>query len=76
MDWERAVNAYESALRHNPYSVIALSHIASLCRGREQFGKVNYYKLGVFLTRFFYRLWNILKESWLYMKIMVKHGVH
>lgn len=39
-DWERAMNSYEAALRHNPYSISALSHIASLCRGREQFGKV------------------------------------
>ena len=39
-DWERAMGCYEYALRHNPYSINALSHIASLCRGREQFGKV------------------------------------
>jgi hypothetical protein len=39
-DWERAMNSYEAALRHNPFSISALSHIASLCRGREQFGKV------------------------------------
>lgn len=41
-DWERAMNSYEAALRHNPYSIAALSHIASLCRGREQFAKVIY----------------------------------
>lgn len=40
-DWEKAMSSYEAALRHNPYSVNALSHIASLYRGREQFGKVN-----------------------------------
>lgn len=39
-DWERAMASYEYALRHNPYSINALSHIASLCRGREQFAKV------------------------------------
>lgn len=39
-DWERAMSSYEAALRHNPYSIAALSHIASLCRGREQFAKV------------------------------------
>lgn len=39
-DYDKAMNCYESALRHNPYSVVALSQIASLCRGREQFGRV------------------------------------
>jgi hypothetical protein len=39
-DWDRAMNAYEAALRHNPYSIGALTQIASLCRGREQFAKV------------------------------------
>jgi hypothetical protein len=39
-DYDRAGNCYEQALRHNPYSVQALSQIASLCRGREQFSKV------------------------------------
>lgn len=39
-DWERAMASYESALKHNPYSINALSHIASLCRSREQFAKV------------------------------------
>jgi hypothetical protein len=39
-DYEKAMNCYESALRHNPYSVVALSQIASLYRGREQFGRV------------------------------------
>lgn len=40
-DWERAMGLYEYALRHNPYSINALSSIASLCRAREQFGKVH-----------------------------------
>lgn len=48
-DGEKAMNSYESALRHNPYSVAALTHIASICRGKEQFGKVIYIKLIVFL---------------------------
>lgn len=39
-DYDRAASCYEQALRHNPYSVQALSQIASLCRGREQFSKV------------------------------------
>lgn len=39
-DYDKATSCYESALRHNPYSVPALTQIASLCRGREQFGRV------------------------------------
>ncbi|CAG8767250.1 6883_t:CDS:2, partial [Cetraspora pellucida] len=38
-EYDRALNAYESALRHNSYSIPALSSIAALCRGREQFPK-------------------------------------
>ena len=37
---DRAMSAYESALRHNPYSIPALTQIAALCRAREQYGKV------------------------------------
>ncbi|ORZ11911.1 hypothetical protein BCR42DRAFT_332193 [Absidia repens] len=44
-DYEKAMNCYESALRHNPYSIVALTQIASLCRGREQFARaVEYFK--------------------------------
>ncbi|KAI7871531.1 hypothetical protein BDF14DRAFT_1762076 [Spinellus fusiger] len=43
--YDKAISYYESALRHNPFSIVALSQIASLCRGREQFGKaVEYFK--------------------------------
>ena len=44
-DYDKAMSCYASALRHNPYSIVALSEIASLCRGREQFGRaVDYFK--------------------------------
>ncbi|KAI7888927.1 uncharacterized protein EV154DRAFT_539067 [Mucor mucedo] len=44
-DYDKAMNCYESALRHNSYSVPALTQIASLCRGREQFGRaIEYFK--------------------------------
>ena len=39
-EYDRAMSAYESALRHNAYSIAALSGIAALCRGREQFPRV------------------------------------
>ncbi|CAO3702617.1 unnamed protein product [Rhizopus stolonifer] len=69
MDWERAVNAYESALRHNPYSVVALSHIASLCRGREQFGKaVEYFKRILALHENNGEAWSALGHCYLMME--------
>nr|CAG8536660.1 4115_t:CDS:10 [Entrophospora candida] len=39
-EYDRAMSAYESALRHNAYSITALQGIASLCRGREQFPRL------------------------------------
>jgi hypothetical protein len=36
-DDDKAMNCYESALGHNPYSIPALTQIASLCKRREQF---------------------------------------
>lgn len=40
LDPDRALQSYENALRHNPYSIKALTQAASLCRIREQFPKV------------------------------------
>lgn len=51
-DYDRAGNCYEQALRHNPYSVQALSQIASLCRGREQFSKVKKEKESIYFIWF------------------------
>lgn len=42
-EYDRAMAAYESALRHNNYSINALNSIAELCRSRENFSKVPYY---------------------------------
>ena len=36
-DYEQAEASYKRALEHNNYSINALSHIASLCRGQERF---------------------------------------
>jgi glucose repression mediator protein len=38
---ERAMVAFNAALRHNPYSLPLLTHIANQLRGKEQFSKVN-----------------------------------
>lgn len=40
-DQERAVAAYESALRHNPYSEHTLTLVATLCRSMEKYPKVS-----------------------------------
>lgn len=42
-DYDRAIASYESALRHNAYSVIALSQIAAICRSKEEFRKAAEY---------------------------------
>ncbi|GAA5852691.1 hypothetical protein JCM3766R1_006305 [Sporobolomyces carnicolor] len=42
-DLERAVGSYENALRHNAYSVVALSQIAAICRSKEEFKKAAEY---------------------------------
>lgn len=55
-DYDKAMNCYESALRHNPYSVVALSQIASLCRGREQFGRVKCVCVHVYICVHIYYL--------------------
>jgi len=44
-DYDRAMQAYEAAIRHNSYSIPALSSIAALCRHREQFPRaVEYFQ--------------------------------
>lgn len=42
-DLDRAVGSYENALRHNAYSVVALSQIAAICRSKEEFKKAAEY---------------------------------
>ncbi|GAA6061014.1 hypothetical protein JCM10212_001070 [Sporobolomyces blumeae] len=42
-DLDRAVASYESALRHNAYSIVALSQIAAICRSKEEFKKAAEY---------------------------------
>ncbi|CCG85040.1 protein of unknown function [Taphrina deformans PYCC 5710] len=40
-DLDRAMVAYESALRQNPYSIPAMNQIATILRAREQFPRVS-----------------------------------
>ena len=37
---ERALRSFESALRHNPYSLNGLARMADLCKNLDQFDKV------------------------------------
>ncbi len=39
-DLDRALSAYENALRHHPLSVTALTQIASIARIRENYPRV------------------------------------
>ncbi|KAJ2473741.1 glucose repression mediator protein [Coemansia sp. RSA 2322] len=44
-EFDRALVAYDNALRHNPYSQAALTQIANIYRGREEFEKaVEYFQ--------------------------------
>ena len=40
-DFDRALAAYEHALRHNPGSVSALTQVAGIARAKEDFPKVS-----------------------------------
>ncbi|KAI8363848.1 hypothetical protein EDC96DRAFT_558830 [Choanephora cucurbitarum] len=67
-DWEKAMHAYQSALRHNPYSIPALSHMASLCRGREQFDKaIEYFRHIIALQENNGEVWGALGHCYLMM---------
>ena len=39
-DLDRALSAYEAALRHNPHSVAGLTQVAGIARIRENYTKV------------------------------------
>lgn len=53
-DYERAIAAYDSALRHNPYSVPAMSAIAGVHRTLDRFEKA---------VDYFQRVLNIVPEN-------------
>jgi tetratricopeptide (TPR) repeat protein len=53
-DHDRAINAYESALRHNPSSIETLTLVAAVCRSSEKYGKA---------AEYFQRLLNIHDQN-------------
>ncbi|RGB41095.1 hypothetical protein C1646_339188 [Rhizophagus diaphanus] len=72
-EYDRAMTAYESALRHNAYSVAALSSIASLCRGREQFPKaVEYFQRILAIDQTNGEIWGALGHCYLMMDDLQK----
>ena len=40
-DLDRALSAYENALRHNPHSLPGLTNVAGIARIRENYSKVS-----------------------------------
>ncbi|CAG8438268.1 3697_t:CDS:10 [Scutellospora calospora] len=72
-EYDRAMNAYESALRHNSYSITALSNIAALCRGREQFPKaVEYFQRILNIDQANGEIWGALGHCYLMMDDLQK----
>ena len=50
-DLDRALSAYEAALRHNPHSVAGLTQVAGIARIRENYTKVRLSLAGTQLGR-------------------------
>ena len=51
---DRAVHAFEQALRHNPTSILALNAVASIARMRDDFDKA---------IEYFQRILNIKQDN-------------
>ncbi|KAJ3006261.1 hypothetical protein HKX48_000210 [Thoreauomyces humboldtii] len=65
---DRALHAYEEALRHNPNSIKALTQAAALCRQREQFSKaVDYFQQILNIDQTNGEIWGALGHCFLMM---------
>ncbi|KAI8826158.1 uncharacterized protein EV422DRAFT_155897 [Fimicolochytrium jonesii] len=65
-DLDRAMHAYEEALRHNPHSTKALTQAAALCRTREQFSKaVDYFERVLNIDQTNGEIWGALGHCFL-----------
>jgi tetratricopeptide (TPR) repeat protein len=53
-DQDRALAAFENALRHNPNSILGLNAVASIMRGRDNFDKA---------IEYFQRILNIKQDN-------------
>ncbi|BFZ58184.1 glucose repression mediator protein [Savitreella phatthalungensis] len=72
-DLDRAMAAYESALRQNPYSIPAMSQIAAILRAREQFPRaVEYFQSILNLDQNNGETWGSLGHCYLMMDDLQK----
>ncbi|CAG8518103.1 9391_t:CDS:10 [Paraglomus occultum] len=72
-DYDRAMQAYEAAIRHNTYSIPALSSIAALCRHREQFPRaVEYFQRILSIDQNNGEIWGALGHCYLMMDDLQK----
>ena len=72
-DYDRAITAYESALRQNPYSVPAMSQIAAILRSKEQYGRaVEYFQSILNLDQTNGEIWGALGHCYLMMDDLQK----
>ncbi|TPX35649.1 hypothetical protein SmJEL517_g01964 [Synchytrium microbalum] len=70
---DKAMSAYESALRHNPYSIPALTGAAALCRAKEQYGKaVEFYQRVLNINGDNGEVWGALGYCYLMMEDLQK----
>ncbi|KAJ1922271.1 glucose repression mediator protein [Mycoemilia scoparia] len=72
-DVEKALTYYESALRHNPYSIPALTQIASLYRQREEFEKaVDFFQRIINIDNSNGEIWGAIGNCYLMMDELPK----
>ncbi|ODQ74569.1 hypothetical protein LIPSTDRAFT_81159 [Lipomyces starkeyi NRRL Y-11557] len=72
-DHDRAMHAYEAALRHNPYSIPAMSAIANILRQKEQFARaVEYYQSILTFSQESGETWGALGHCYLMMDDLQK----
>jgi hypothetical protein len=72
-DYDRAISCFESALRHNPYSVPALTKIGVLCKSRNQFQRaVEYFQRIINVDNNNGGIWGLLGHCYLLMDDLQK----
>jgi tetratricopeptide (TPR) repeat protein len=74
-DLDGAMHAYEQALRHNQWSISAMSSISSILRTREQFQKAIEYLTSILkLDQQNGESWGSLGKSSIYLQWTVRFG--
>ncbi len=72
-DTDKALNAYENALRHNPMSVSALTQVASIARAKDEFAKaIEYYQRTLNISQENGEVWGSLGHCYLMMDDLQK----